>query len=99
MRLRTAIKIQRFYEEPINRKGKLRHSGLNWPYNVRQYLISRIICERHWRDHRVPYIPSGDELKSHAEIQVCMLADVLIENEDEREIFKERALSGISDRL
>jgi hypothetical protein len=47
----------------------------------------------------VPYIPSGDELKSHAEIQVCMLADVLIENEDEREIFKERALSGISDRL
>jgi hypothetical protein len=44
----------------------------------------------------VPYIPSADELEDRAEIQVCMLADVLIEDEDERETFKEHALSELA---
>jgi hypothetical protein len=98
MRLRTAIKIQRFYEEPIDRKGKLRHRGLSWPYNVRQYMASRIICKRYWRDRRVPYIPSEDELEDRAEIQMCMLADVAIEDQDEREAFKEQVLAELVGR-
>jgi hypothetical protein len=96
MRLRTAIKIQRFYEEPIDKKGKLRHRGLSWLYNTRQYLISRTICKRHWRDRRVPYIPSEEELKNLTEIQMCILADVVIEDENERETFKEHVLSELA---
>ena len=92
MRLRTAIKIQRIYEEPIKQNGRLRHRGIYWPYNREQYVKSRVICKRHWRDRRVPYIPSDDELAERAEIQVCILADVLIEDEKERDAFKENAL-------
>jgi hypothetical protein len=96
MRLRTAIKIQRFYEEPIDQKGRLRHRGLSWPYNIKQYSASRTICKRHWRDRRVPYIPSDDELENRAEIQICLLADVVIEDESEREAFKEHVLTELA---
>lgn len=96
MKLRTAIKIQRVYEEPIKQNGRLRHRGKNWPYNCRQYTESAIICKRHWRDHRVPYIPSEDEQAERAEIQVCLLADVLIEDETERETFKANALRELA---
>jgi len=96
MRLRTAIKIQRFYEEPIDQKGRLRHRGLSWPYNVEQYLTSRVICKRHWRDRRVPYIPSEDELANRAEVQMCLLADIGIEDETEREAFKEHVLTELA---
>jgi hypothetical protein len=41
----------------------------------------------------VPYIPSDDELKDRAEIQMCILADVVIEDENEREAFKEHVLA------
>ena len=92
MKLRTAIKIQRIYQEPIKKNGRLRHRGIRWPYNCRQYKESATICKRHWRDHRVPYIPSDDEQAERAEIQICLLADVLIEDEVERDAFKEKAL-------
>ena len=92
MKLRTAIKIQLIYEEPIKPNGRLRHKGIHWPYNKTQYERSRIICKRHWQDRRVPYMPSDDELEERAEIQACILADVLIEDEEERDAFKERAL-------
>jgi hypothetical protein len=96
MRLRTAIKIQRFYEEPIDRKGRIRHKGIRLPYNASQYEKSRIICKRHWTDRRVPYIPSDDELNNRAEIQMCIFADAFIEDENERDAFKEMALLELS---
>jgi hypothetical protein len=42
-------------------------------------------------DSRVPYIPSNRELEERAEIQICLLADLLID-EPECEEFKEQAL-------
>ena len=92
MRLRTAIKIQLVYEEPIKSNGRLRRKGIKWPYNARQYKESQRICRRHWRDRRVPYIPSDEELIDRAEIQGCILADVFIEDERERDAVKERIL-------
>lgn len=91
MRLRTAIKIKRMYEEPINRNGRLRYKGIKWPYSRKQYVKSAIICKRHLMDGRIPYIPTNRELEERAEIQICLLADLLIDD-PECEDFKEQAL-------
>jgi hypothetical protein len=93
MKLRTAIKIQRVFEEPIKRNGRLRHRGIKWPYHHRQYKESARICKRHWRDQRIPYIPSDHELIERDEIRMCLLADLFIEDEEKRDEFKEAILA------
>lgn len=95
MKLRTAIKIQRVYEEPIKRNGRLRHRGIKWPYNRGQYKESARICKCHWQDDRVPYIPSDDELIERDEIRMCLFADIFIDDEEKRDEFKEAALTAI----
>lgn len=42
-------------------------------------------------DGRIPYIPTNRELEERAEIQICLLADLLIDD-PECEDFKEQAL-------
>ncbi|MCK9558186.1 MAG: hypothetical protein M0R50_09130 [Candidatus Cloacimonetes bacterium] len=97
MKLRLAIKIQRFFEEPIKRNGRLRHRGIHCPYNHTQYKKSIVVCNRRWMDGRIPYIPSNSELKEREEIQICMLTDLLIDDENERDRFKEAALKELDD--
>jgi hypothetical protein len=48
-------------------------------------------------DGRIPYIPSNSELKEREEIQICMLTDLLIDDENERDRFKEAALKELDD--
>ena len=57
MKLRTAIKIMRYIEEP-------------WRYRYRSPKYSRgqvqrawKICDKKWMDHRVPHMPSDEELE------------------------------------
>ena len=78
MRLRTAIKIQRFVEDWDLGRWK---NATVWE--------SRRICRRKWKDHRLPYIPSDDELNERVLLGMSILADALIENDNEREAFKE----------
>jgi hypothetical protein len=48
-------------------------------------------------DDRIPYIPSDRELEEREEMQICMLSDLLIDDTDKREKFKEDALKELDD--
>ena len=83
MRLRTAIKIQRLVQEPW-RWGR---KAPRWKLPTRWESLR--IGRRKWRDRRFPYIPDEDEAKETALLGFSILADAIIEDEDDREAFKE----------
>jgi hypothetical protein len=86
MRLRTAIKIQRHIEG--------QRKGCPW-WRKETIWRSRTICRRHWQDRRVPYIPDDDELEERAGFFFSILADVLIDDPEEREKVKEQIWTTI----
>jgi hypothetical protein len=62
MKLRTAIKIMRYEEEPW------RYRRLGPRYSIGQIRKAWKLCERKWRDRRVPYLPNADELQMRCDI-------------------------------
>jgi len=62
MKLRTAIKIMRYEEEP----WRCRRRGPR--YRIGQIREAWKLCERKCRDLRVPYLPSNEELEMRADI-------------------------------
>lgn len=72
MKLRTAIKIMRFVEEPWRSRRRP-------PNHVRaQIWEARRICRRKWLDRRVPYMPSDEELEERYEIMMGILTDLTL---------------------
>ena len=86
MRLRTAIKVQKYIENGwmSKRQGK----GPIWRRET--ILKSRDICRRKWRHKRVPYVRSDEELNESFGFMMSILADVIIEDESERDEFKNK---------
>lgn len=67
MRLRTAIKIMRYIEEPW------RYNTQSPSYSRRQVQEAWKVCDRKWRDHRVPMLPGEKELDMRGEIMEQLL--------------------------
>lgn len=84
MRLRLAIKIQRYIEEPWR-----------YPFRMPKYTrpqieASRSACRRHWRDERVPCMPSDEELAERYGLIMGVLIDAMIDNPDKADEFKDQ---------
>lgn len=67
MRLRTAIKIIRHIEEPW------RYTHRSPRYTREQVGKAWKICERKWRDNRVPDLPDEEQLEMRGEILTQLL--------------------------
>ena len=83
MKLRTARKIANWFYGPYRWK-KLRIRG--WKHSTRRKAIK--LCEKHWLDRRIPYIPSEEEEIEGFGFMMGMLADCFIDDEKEREQVK-----------
>ncbi len=92
MRLRLAIKIQRYIEEPWR-------YGYRMPrYTRPQIEQSRAVCRRRWcmkGRSRIPYIPTDDELTERFGFGMGILADAAMD-EDDAEKFKDRMWTELS---
>jgi len=83
MRLRTAIKIQKNLQEPWTDgwRPKAWKKTTIWE----SYRIGR----KKWKDSRFPYIPSEEESEEQMLLGLSVLAEVMIEDEEEKELAKE----------
>lgn len=83
MRLRTALKIQRLTQEPW-RWGR---KAPRWKLTTRWESLR--IGRRKWRDRRFPYIPDEAEAEETALWGFSILAEALIEDQDDLAAFQE----------
>ena len=81
MKLRTAIKICRSLHGP--RAGLVARPTWRWP----TILKARSVCRRHWRDSRVPVIPTDEELGERWTLMLSMIGEALIKDEAKRKEF------------
>jgi hypothetical protein len=77
MKLRTAIKIVRNKEEFVclgHKKNTIRKAYA--------------ICRRKWQDYRIPYLPDDNEMLERTGFFLSILGDVLIDDPEKRDKFK-----------
>ena len=86
MRLRTAIKIMRHVEGSLMKSPR---------YNYVQVDRARVICQRKWKDGRIPYIPSDEEILEQSGWLFSILGEALIDDPDRLDAFKEELWTEI----
>lgn len=88
MKLRKALKIWRAVDNPFYPNGTFRE--LDWKKKTIRAAYLRVLKAGNRFDERAPYMKSGDELNEDADMMFCIFADILIDNEDERDAVKEK---------
>lgn len=95
MKLRKAIKIWKKIDKMFDRKGKFLH--LKWKRSTVK--SAHIRCNRAYLDERVHYMESEEELEQKDDMMFCVFADILSDNEEDAQKWKDRYFKGEFDDL